>query len=458
MAAIILTAALDARDMHDWALALVATLYLFALLRSAGYFHAVLDSSIRLALRMQHMAQDLERARSDAEASSNAKSQFLAMMSHEIRTPLNGILGMAQALLKPEVAATQRMDYTRTILNSGQMLLMQLNDILDFSKIEAAKLELNLAECDVRRVVGDTVALFTETARQKGLEICAECSGDPGRRYWADATRLRQMLSNLVNNAIKFTAQGSVRIEARELASGGENALLEFNVIDSGIGIPPEQQGALFQPFVQIDKSDTREFGGTGLGLSIVRQIAELMHGEVGVESAPGHGSRFWFRVRIATLPSRPQSERSAPPGDMLGQASDDVAARHVLVVEDNRVNREVVGAMLAKSKFKIDYVENGQQAVAAIAAGRSFDLILMDCQMPVMDGFAATRAIRAWEEADGGRRTPVIALTAGAFDEDRKRCVAAGMDDFLTKPIHLAQLEAVLAKWIDAPACRICQ
>ncbi|HEX8988581.1 MAG TPA: ATP-binding protein [Rhodocyclaceae bacterium] len=454
MASIVLTAALDAHDVHDWALALVATLYLFALLRSAGYFHATLDNSIRLALRMQHMAHDLEQARRGAEASSNAKSQFLAMMSHEIRTPLNGILGMAQALLRPEMASEQRLDYTRTILNSGQMLLMQLNDILDFSKIEAARLDLNPAECDLHRVIGDTAALFAESARRKDLRLEAACPGDPAARYWADATRLRQMLSNLVNNAIKFTSRGFVRIEADEVSRDGDEALLRFSVTDSGIGIPPAQQATLFEPFMQVDNSDTREFGGTGLGLSIVRLLAELMGGDVGVESMPGEGSRFWFQVRVKTLPAR---TASAPAPDLRSSVVPspevDAARRNVLVVEDNAVNRKVVGAMLAKPDLRIDYVENGQQAVVAIASGRRFDIVLMDCQMPVMDGYAATRAIRAWEQTSSARHTPIIALTAGAFDEDRERCIAAGMDDFLTKPINMAQLDAMLTKWLEFAA-----
>ncbi|HEX8964779.1 MAG TPA: ATP-binding protein [Rhodocyclaceae bacterium] len=453
MLSIILTAAIDNHGARDWMLAVVATLYLVALLRSAHYFHDALDNSLRLALDMQHMAQELEQARRGAEASSNAKSQFLAMMSHEIRTPLNGILGMAQALLKPELGAAQRQDYTTTILNSGQMLLMLLNDILDFSKVEAGKLELNLSQCDLDRIMTDTAALFAESARRKGLRLEAAGAGAPAASYWADATRLRQMLSNLVNNAIKFTPHGFVRIEGREVSRDGEEALLELSVSDSGIGIPADQQALLFRPFVQVDNSDTRQFGGTGLGLSIVRLLAELMGGAVGVESRPDHGSRFWFRVRTKLCGAAPGAQdRASGEAETRPIAAAGAPARHVLVVEDNLVNQKVVGAMLAKPGLDIDYVENGRLAVERVCAGGRFDLVLMDCQMPVMDGYAATRAIRAWE-SDGGRpRTPIIALTAGAFDEDRDRCIAAGMDGFLTKPIHLAELHAVLARWLEAP------
>lgn len=452
MLSIVLTAAIDNHGARDWMLAAVAMLYLFALLRSAHYFHDALDNSLRLALSMRHMAQDLEQARRGAEASSNAKSQFLAMMSHEIRTPLNGILGMAQALLKPELSATQRRDYTNTILNSGQTLLMLLNDILHFSKAEAGRIELNLAACDPGRVVADAAALFGESARRKHLRLEAGHAGDAAARYWADGTQLRQMLANLINNAVKFTAQGYVRVEARELAREGDEAILEFAVEDSGIGIPPEQQEMLFQPFVQVDNTDTRQFGGTGLGLSIVRLLAELMRGEAGVDSAPGRGSRFWFRIRAKVLAPRAgdSGEAAAPDGDAAPAAS---PLKRVLVVEDNLLNRKVVGAMLNKPGRQIEYVENGRLAVDAIVRGDRFDLVLMDCQMPVMDGYAATRAIRAWERDNGRAGIPIVALTAGVFEEDRERCLAAGMDDFLTKPLNLAELERMLARRLDRTA-----
>jgi signal transduction histidine kinase len=456
MVSIILTAAIDSHGVRDWMLSVVSTLYLTALLRSAHYFHDALDNSLRLAQNMQHMARDVEQARSDAEASSNAKSQFLAMMSHEIRTPLNGILGMAQALLKPELTSPQREDYARTILGSGQMLLMLLNDVLDFSKVEAGKLDLNLGECDLEDVMRDTAALFAESARHKGLSIDAHCAGERSARYWADATRMRQMLANLVNNAIKFTPHGFIRIEGQELARDGEYATLELAVADSGIGIPPEQQAMLFRPFVQVDNSDTRRFGGTGLGLSIVRLLAELMGGSVGVDSVPGKGSRFWFRVRVRILPSvQVPDVREGPPSSAGTPATEPKLAHHVLVVEDNLVNRKVVGAMLAKPGLRIDYVENGKLAVDKVAAAdHDFKLVLMDCQMPVMDGYAATRAIRAWEREHDRTPVPIIALTAGAFEEDRERCLAAGMDDFLTKPISLAEFNAMLAKWLDLAHC----
>lgn len=454
MLPIILTAVFDAHGSHDWMLAFVATLWLFALLRSARYFHDALDSSIRLARSMRHMAEQLEEARREAEAASSAKSQFLATMSHEIRTPLNGILGMAQVMLEPGLGEEEREDYTRTILKSGQALLMILNDILDLSKVEAAKLELNLTACNPGQIIAETVALFADTAHSKNLRIEAEWQGDKAEKYCADANRLRQMLSNLINNAIKFTSQGFVRISAFEVERSEGHALLEFSVADSGMGIPADRQGSLFQAFVQVDSSDTRRFDGTGLGLSIVRLLAQLMGGNVGVESQYGQGSRFWFRVRVQWIAPEVElqdiSANSAPTHSLAAPISP-MRSLRVLVVEDNLVNRKVVEAMLSKRGLQIECVENGLLAVEAVTGGEIPDLILMDCQMPEMDGYTATERIRQWEQANDRPRLPIIALTAGAFAEDRERCVNAGMDDFLTKPISLEALDAMLGRWLNA-------
>ena len=395
-------------------------------------------------------ADELAIARESADAANIAKSRFLATMSHEIRTPMNGILGMAQMLLMPNIKDDERQDYARIILNSGQTLLTLLNDILDLSKVEAGKVELESIAFDPAQIIQETKALFRETAAGKGLKIVAVEFQPTSQRYLGDPYRLRQMISNLVGNAIKFTKEGRIGIQAREINRDGQSTVLEFSVTDTGIGIPEEQRRFLFKPFSQADSSITRKFGGTGLGLSIVISLAKIMGGEAGVDSEPGRGSRFWFRIQAKPVEAGQDSRESERPCQGGITAKSKLTGR-ILVVEDNETNRKVVEVLLNKIGLTATFAEDGKQALDAITRGDNSDLIMMDVNMPVMDGYLATEKIRQWETGNAKPRRPIIAITAGAYEEDRRHCLEAGMDDALTKPIFLADLQTALSRWLPA-------
>jgi CheY-like chemotaxis protein len=386
-----------------------------------------------------------------AESANQAKSRFLATMSHELRTPMNGVLGMAQLLLAESTDKAQTQAYANTIFQSGQSLLTLLNDILDLSKIESGTQTLHDGEVNPAELLHSNAALFSSIAQSKGLTLKVHWHGPANRRYRGDPNRLQQMLTNLSNNAMKFTHAGEIAIEAKEVAVEGGVARLEFSVRDTGIGIPEHKHALLFRPFSQIDDSSTRQFGGTGLGLSIVKSLAQLMDGEVGLESQEGQGSRFWFRVRLEVLPDavNAQAQPADAPSSQAPMVQRQLAGR-VLLVEDHKTNQMVALALLNKLGLEVVVADNGQIAVDLVTTGQCLpDAVLMDIQMPVLDGYGATAKLREWEAHTGRAPLPIIALTAGAFDDDRASSLKAGMNDYLSKPFKLDQLADTLSTWL---------
>jgi two-component system sensor histidine kinase/response regulator len=526
---------------------------------------------------------ELEDAKTKAEAANKAKSEFLATVSHEVRTPLNGVLGTTEVLLNTELSERQRR-FGQIIHGSAKTLLSIINNILDFSKIEAGKIELEMVAFDARNIVEEVQDLFNEMAEKKGLRFGSHVAPHLPRRLTGDAERLRQVLTNLVGNAIKFTERGEVMIHIRPDEIGADSALLRVEVRDTGIGVPPGSQRRIFESFAQADQSTTRCYGGTGLGLAIAKQLTQMMGGEIGVDSKAGEGSTFWFTVRLgitseevedpkrrllngiralvvdgtsssreafsAQLASLGISSRGIDGEDealsllqlagrvgrrfdvafidpaelrdtswLIKEIRDDAAIAHtriillesrvanaddgaedafanverllkpvrqsalydclsttihaksapaetplpaapeaelftarILIAEDNPVNREVAGEALRQLGCQVDLANDGQQAIAGWTATR-YDVILMDCHMPNMDGIEAARIIRMGEATDGRPRTPILALTANARGEDYERCIAAGMDDYLTKPLTLDELRVALDRWVGRRA-----
>ena len=437
----------DAKVMQRLVVHLAAVnLMCFALYRLIS----LRERKLFLRSKRQRNINELKRARDKAEEASRAKSAFLANMSHEIRTPMNGIIG-SLALLARTDSEERRQTLIEVARQAADGLLQTLNEILDYAKLDAKSGSVHIAPMDLRRVCQLAVQTFQANATAKGLSLRFDASGYPTDvpSVYGDEEKLRRIVMNLVSNAIKFTSEGTVALHLRGVkAKGGVRVTLR--IVDSGIGIARDKIPLLFEPFYQVESGMSRSYGGTGLGLAISRQLVELMGGSVKVRSVVGRGTVFTVRIQLAQCLDRVETMRVAPvfpPVDLSA-----TRGKTVLLVEDNAVNAFISAASLESMGVASVHAANGSEAVHLYREHR-FDAVLMDCEMPVMDGFAATRLIREYEASLGMPRTPIIALTANALTGDRENCLRQGMDDYLSKPIELRQLGTLVAKWLGSDA-----
>jgi signal transduction histidine kinase/CheY-like chemotaxis protein/HPt (histidine-containing phosphotransfer) domain-containing protein len=396
--------------------------------------------------RVEERTRALEERTRELAAADEARSRFFARVSHEIRTPVSGILGINRLLLQTPLEGRQR-ELAEIVQAQGGTLLRIINELLDYAKLEAGHFGIEPLDFSLRNAIADVARVHGEQARAKQLGFAVEIDAALPEFVHGDAVRLRQVLDNLLTNAVKFTESGAITLRAARLTSEPDEVVARFEVVDTGIGLSAEAAGVLFQPFVQAETSTQRKYGGTGLGLAIAKSLVEMMGGEIGCAGEPGRGSTFWFTIRVGVVQgqpqaaSRPKDEREAAPR----------RSGHILVAEDNEINSLVTAALLLESGCTVHVVRSGFEVLNACES-HAYDLVLMDCRMPEMDGYeAATELRRAGITDSGGRRLPIVALTAHAVSDEGERCIAAGMDDWLTKPATPETLGRVLSRWLPA-------